>query len=687
MSETRQQAVAPSADPGPVGKVSRPSFKRSLTFFGFFAITASMVMTVYEYPSFASSGFQLVFFLIIGGILWFLPVAMCAAEMATVKGWESGGIFSWVGNTLGRRWGFAALFFQWFQITVGFVTMAFFILAAFAYVVKWDALYNNPLVMFFGVAAIVWILTLTQLGGTKYTARISKVGFVGGIILPVIVLLVGLVYYFATGGVSQINMTPATFVPDFGKVDTLVIFASFILAYMGVEASASHVNELKNPNRNYPLAMIILAVLTIALDALGGLAVATTLPASVLDGNLSFGVIEAFRAIFVQHIGPGLSWIVFAVALLLALGVLAEISAWIVGPSRALLDTAHDGILPPSFKKVNKHGVSVKTVVIQACIVTVWDAVLCGSIALSGGSSSSVGYLTAIGLTVVIYLVGYVLFFLGYFYLIFKKKDLPRSFQLPGGTPFKAIVAGAGLFMTVATLIISFFPSSNLDAQSNMVYQATLGIAFVISVAIPFVIYALRHSWEPKPVVPRRGDGCRRLRALPCPRVPRLPNRALMSAPMRAPRPHQQAHEGARRDGRPRDASGTPRSAEQARGCWRRSERARGAGHFQRGGRRDQPPAGTHSCGREGSATVPPTRCARPTVDEGRAHEMSQPPACGVPTAANPMPVPCDVSDEDSASRHAASTPVPNGLRPMPPTCATICSTARRKATPACAPA
>ena len=391
MSDTRRAPEASSADAGPVGSVSRPSFKRTLTFFGFFAITASMVMTVYEYPSFASSGFQLVFFLIIGGILWFLPVALCAAEMATVKGWESGGIFAWVGNTLGRRWGFAALFFQWFQITVGFVTMAFFILAALAYVFRWDALYNNPLVMFFGVAAIVWLLTLTQLGGTKYTARISKVGFVGGIIVPVLVLLVGLVIYFATGGVSQIKMDAATFVPDFGKVDTLVIFASFILAYMGVEASASHVNELKNPNRNYPLAMIVLAILTIALDALGGLAVATTLPASVLDGNLSFGVIEAFRAIFVQHIGPSMSWIVFVVALLLALGVLAEISAWIVGPSRALLDTAHDGILPPSFKKVNKHGVSVKTVVIQAVIVTVWDAVLCGSIA--DGHRSDRGHL------------------------------------------------------------------------------------------------------------------------------------------------------------------------------------------------------------------------------------------------------------------------------------------------------
>ena len=46
MSESRQQAFAPVSDPGPVGKVSRPAFTRTLTFFGFFAITASMVMTV-----------------------------------------------------------------------------------------------------------------------------------------------------------------------------------------------------------------------------------------------------------------------------------------------------------------------------------------------------------------------------------------------------------------------------------------------------------------------------------------------------------------------------------------------------------------------------------------------------------------------------------------------------------------
>ena len=466
-----------------------------LGFFGFFAITASMVMTVYEYPSFATSGFQLVFFLIIGGILWFLPVALCSAEMTTVEGWESGGIYSWVGNTLGPRWGFSALFFQWFQITVGFVTMAFFILAALAYVFKVDALYDNPLVMFFGVAIIVWALTFTQLGGTQYTERISKIGFIGGIVLPVIILLIGLIVYFATGGVSQIKMTAETLIPNFTEVDTLVIFASFILGYMGVEASASHVNELKNPTKTYPSVMVVLTILTIVLDALGGLAIATTLSSKTLNGNLSYGVIEAFEAIFINHLGSQFGWLVLVISILLALGVLAEISSWIVGPSRALLVAANDKILPPSFAKTNKHGVSVKTIVVQSIIVTIWDAVLCGSIALAGGSDSSVGYMTAIGLTVVIYLVGYVLFFLGYFVLILKKNNLKREFQVPGGKPLKLIVAAVGLFMTVATLIISFFPSSKLTSADNKIYQIVLVICFVISVIIPTLIYSNKSRW------------------------------------------------------------------------------------------------------------------------------------------------------------------------------------------------
>lgn len=77
---------------------------KKLTFFGFLAMTISMVVSLYEYPTFATSGFSLVFFLLLGGLLWFIPVALCAAEMATVKGWEKGGVLylgqSHIGKTI-----------------------------------------------------------------------------------------------------------------------------------------------------------------------------------------------------------------------------------------------------------------------------------------------------------------------------------------------------------------------------------------------------------------------------------------------------------------------------------------------------------------------------------------------------------------------------------------------------------
>ncbi|MDR2708742.1 MAG: glutamate:gamma-aminobutyrate antiporter [Elusimicrobiota bacterium] len=471
-----------------IKNISKSNVVKSLTLFGFFAMTASMVMTVYEYPVFAASGFHLVFYLLLGGFLWFLPVALCAAEMATVDGWQEGGIFSWVSNMLGERLGFAAIFFQWFQITVGFVTMIYFILGALSYVINYPPLNSDPLIKFLGVLVIFWLITLSQFGGSSFTAKLSKFGFIIGIVLPAATLFVLGIAYLAGGNPIAIDISAKSFIPDFSKISTLVIFVSFILAYMGVEASASHINELQNPKRNYPLCMIILVVLAIVLNTVGGLSVAAVIPLSEL--NLSGGVVQTFQAL-IFHFDNNLGWLVKIIALMLTLGVIAEVSSWVIGPSRGIFAAAQKGLLPKYFTHVNKNNVPTHLVLAQGLVVTVWAAIL-----TFGGGGSNLSFLIAISLTVVIYLAGYLLMFSAYLKLA-KHPELNRTYQVPGGVAGKYIFAVSGLIISLFALGISFFPPSAISQSKDFVYEIILSVSFIITLFIPIVIYEVygkKHS-------------------------------------------------------------------------------------------------------------------------------------------------------------------------------------------------
>ncbi|MEG1990507.1 MAG: amino acid permease [Christensenella sp.] len=470
------------------------SSKKHLTLFGFFAITAAMVMTVYEYPTFASSGFSLIFYLILGGVLWFLPVALCAAEMATVKGWDTGGVYTWSGNMLGEKWGFANIFFQWFQITVGFVTMIYFIIGALSYVLHWDALNSNPVIKFVAVLVIFWALTFSQFKGTRLTAKISKIGFIFGIMIPAVVLFALAIGFFATGGKSIMPLDAKTLVPDFRQVNTLVVFVSFILAYAGIEASATHANEMRNVKKDYPIAVIMLVLLAIVLNTIGGISVGAVVPASQL--GLSTGVIQGFEGL-VNHFGTGMDWIVSIIAILISVGVIAEVSAWVVGPSWGMLEAGKNGLLSKKLSETNKHDVPTKFLILQGVIVTIWAAVL-----TFGGGGNNVSFFTAISLTVVIYVVGYIIFFLAYIRLIRKHTvaELPRAFEISKKKPLKYILAFAGLIVSIIALGISFIPPSQLTAKgAPEQYLTILIISFLVVVFIPFIIYHFMRKKNPLP--------------------------------------------------------------------------------------------------------------------------------------------------------------------------------------------
>ena len=65
--------------------------------------------------------------------MYLVPAAFVAAELAS--GWPGeGGVYEWVKDAFGERFGFTAAWIQWFQMTIGFISILAFIAAAIAYI-------------------------------------------------------------------------------------------------------------------------------------------------------------------------------------------------------------------------------------------------------------------------------------------------------------------------------------------------------------------------------------------------------------------------------------------------------------------------------------------------------------------------------------------------------------------------
>ena len=279
-----------------------------------------------------------------------------------------------------------------------------------------------------------------------------------------------------------------TLIPDFSKLPTLVVFVSFILAYMGVETSASHANEMENPKKDYPLAMFVLVILAIILDTFGGLTVATTVPQQGL--SLNTGVIQSLEFLL-RHIDPSLAWVAKILAILVCLGVIGEIASWVTSPSKALHVAAEEGLLPEYFAKENAHGVPAHLMIANGIVATIWAAVF----TLSGGGNN-LSFLAAMSLTVVIYLMLYFMFFAGYLKLVFKDESLERAYQVPGGKVVKVIVACLGLLTSLFAFCISFVPPASIAAGQHGIYETILIVSYLIVLVIPFTIYACHHKFQ-----------------------------------------------------------------------------------------------------------------------------------------------------------------------------------------------
>jgi amino acid transporter len=68
----------------------------------------------------------MIFYILFAAGMFLLPASLVAAELGGAFSKEGGGIYTWVKEAFGSRWGFTAIWLQWIQNVVWYPTVLAF---------------------------------------------------------------------------------------------------------------------------------------------------------------------------------------------------------------------------------------------------------------------------------------------------------------------------------------------------------------------------------------------------------------------------------------------------------------------------------------------------------------------------------------------------------------------------------
>ena len=415
-------------------------------------MNVTAVVSLRGLPAEAVYGLSSAFYYLFAAIVFLIPTSLVAAELAAMFQDKQGGVFRWVGEAYGKRLGFLAIWVQWIESTIWYPTVLTFGAVSIAFIgmdhPEDMLLANNKYYTLAIVLIIYWLATFISLKGLSWVGKVAKIGGMVGTIIPA----------------------------------ALLIF----LFYAGMEMGGIHVKDVDNPSKNYPKAVFIGALITVVIFVLGTFALGIIIPEK--DINLTQSLLVGFDNYF-KYIHA--SWLSPIIAIALAFGVLAGVLTWVAGPSKGIFAVGKAGYLPPFFQKTNKIGVQKNILYIQGAAVTLLSLLF---VVMPSVQSF---YQILSQLTVILYLIMYMLMFSGAIALRYKMKKAGRPFRIgKGGNGLMWLIGGLGFCGSLLAFVLSFIPPSQISTGNNTVWFAVLFIGVIVVVAAPFIIYASKKaSW------------------------------------------------------------------------------------------------------------------------------------------------------------------------------------------------
>ena len=324
--------------------------------------------------NFANQGLMVVFSWIFMIALYFVPYALMVGELGSAFKDSQGGVSSWIKETTTPMLAFLAGWTYWVVHIPYLAQKPQSLLIAFSWALSPSGEYAtllkqlNPIILQSIVLAIFLVFLYVATKGLKILKVVGNIAGTSMFVMSLLYIVLGLAAPAITGEVATPDITVSSFVPkfDFAYLTTL---SMLVFAVGGAEKISRYVNNTKEPSKNFPKGMLVLAGMVAVCAILGSVAMGMMFNANAIPEDLMMnGQYYAFQLLG-EHYGLGNIFVIIY-GLANAAAQLSALVFSIDAPLRVLLGEADERFIPKALTKTNKNGVLVNGYIMTAILVS-----------------------------------------------------------------------------------------------------------------------------------------------------------------------------------------------------------------------------------------------------------------------------------------------------------------------------
>jgi len=451
-------------------------FLRVLRRFDVTLFTVCAVLVIDQLAAAAAIGPSAIFWWVFTLVVFFVPYALISAELGAAYP-EEGGIYAWVRRAFGPTWGARASWLYWINVALWMPSVYVLFAGMLAQMFAPDL----PLWAKIGIGiAMSWITVYINVIALNIGKWVPNTGAIIKSAIMVIIGVGGAVYAFRHGIAN--DLSPRHLAP--GLQAGLAFLPVIVYNFMGFELMSGAAEEMRNPQRDVPLAILISGFLIAAFYLLATVGILIALP--VEDIGLIAGLLDALHRLFDEF--PGGATFVTVLGLGALFTFLANMVTWTMGANRSAAEAARRGDLPAVFGKLHPaHGTPANAAIITGAVSTV-VIIAYGFIA---GSAEDL-FWTLYSFSSIVFLLPYLLMFAAFVALRRIDAVRERPYRVPGGAASaRALAILCSLFVVQAIVLFVWVPGQPQDMSKTV----AIGVGVLVTLIVgEWLIAHARHG-------------------------------------------------------------------------------------------------------------------------------------------------------------------------------------------------